>query len=260
MKSFKNGFSGLALIVAAVVPAFTVYLVMRPKHSDPAPALVSTASAPFQQIGKAYQAKGNITDLNGAKAQATKALGSELTSAVSRQGGVIVSTVTAEGLVPASSSLLQSIQLTPSPASAFVRTVPQDRGGNPPLTAAEIHYDSYAGLRVAWQNQAESFHIGFAEWRTGPDGLRAASRLSRDVGGVTEEIPLTSSDAYFPASEVERLAPFPRFTFHTGAGMVNGRLRQVFLIQKHVARNLSLTTGYANGGPVLMVSYSWGKQ
>lgn len=249
--------SGLFTLFIALLAAASVYLALRNQQRATQEALEATVSAQFQKFGTAYQAQGHVVTDSQLRDLAKKTLGPEILREIKRQGGVIVSTVTASGTVPASASPLQVVPMQPS-FEGWTGTVKQDRGGLPPLTKADIAVSPTFETSVYWNNFEEKFAVSFGEWRTGADGLRASVRVSRIVNGVTEEIPMTGADAYFPASEVARLAPIPKYTFHLGSGVANNRLRPVFLISKHLNRNLSITTGYANGGPVLLGSYQWG--
>lgn len=251
--------SGLFTVFIAVLAAASVYFAMRSQQAATQAAFESTLTAKFEKFGPAYQARGQVADTAQIAARVKATLGPELLREIKRRGGVIVSTVTASGTVPASAPPPQLVPMEPTFAG-WVGTVQQDRGGRPPLTKADIAVSPTFETSVFWNNYEEKYSLSFAEWRTGADGLRAAARLTRDVRGVTEEIPLAGADAYFPAAEVARLAPVPKYTFHLGSGLVANRLRPVILVSKHLTRTLSITTGYANGGPVLLGSYSWGNQ
>ncbi len=249
--------SGLFTVFIAVLAAASVYFVMRSQQQATQDAFESTLTAKFEKFGPAYQAQGHVVTDSQLGDIVKKALGPEILREIKRQGGVIVSTVTASGTVPASASPLQVVPMEPS-FEGWTGTVKQDRGGLPPLTKANIAVSPTFETSVYWNNYEEKFNAAFGEWRTGADGLRAAVRVSRNVNGVTEEIPLSGADAYFPASEVARLAPVPKYTFHLGSGLARDRIYPVFLVSKHLTRNFQITTGYGNGGAMLLGSYSWG--
>jgi hypothetical protein len=218
-------------------------------------ALQETVEARFEKIGKAYQAQGRVVDAQQLAFRVKELLGPELAREISRQGGRVIGATQASGLVPATTQPLQPVVIE---VPGQVVTVPQDRGGLPALTSAQIVADP-SGLRVGWINREERFKLAFASWRTGGDGLRAAARLTREVDGQAEEIHLTAAEAYFPASEIQRLAPSPKFSLAAGLGKdSDGHLRPSVLLERHFSRNWSVVTGYANGGSVVMGKYTWG--
>lgn len=250
---------GLFVVFMFLLGMATVYFAMRGEHLAVQEAMESTVSAQFERHGNAYQAQGHLADSSQIAAQVKATLGPELLREIKRQGGVIVSTVTASGTVPASASPRQIVPMEPTFAG-WNGTVKQDRGGLPPLTKANIAVSPTFETSVYWTNFEEKFNASVGEWRTGAGGLRAALRVSRTVAGVVEEIPLMGADATFPSSEVARLAPIPKVTFHLGSGVAHDRIYPVFLVSKHLTRNFQITTGYGNGGAMLLGSYSWGTQ
>lgn len=209
---YSGGFVFVMIAITAVCTFASVKWFDRQDSERAAIAIKETAEAEFKRIGLAYQAKGNITDNAGILAQTKATMGAALAREAQRRGGSIVSTVAASGLVPASASPLGLVPTLPE-QTGWSGTIAQDRGGLPPLTTAHIAFDAASGLRVAWENRSETFNLSFTEWRTSADGLRAAVRLQRVVGlglAMPEEIPLTNADAYFPASEVMRVAPISK--------------------------------------------------
>lgn len=234
--------------------------VQEHRHARQLEALQETVEARFQQFGKATQAQGHVVDAQQLAFRVKEILAPELAREITRQGGRIVSTVAATGSVPASVLPHHPVPVVVQ-GPGFTGTAVQDRGGLPPLTAAAFAFDPAEGLKVSWQNRAETFHVAFAEWRTSGDGLRAAARLTREVDGKAEEIPLTTADAYFPASELQHLAPVPRWSAGFGVGRdALGRTRPNLLFERHLTRTWSLETGYVNGGGLALVKYTWGNQ
>lgn len=237
-----------------------VWGVQESRHARQLAALQETVEARFQQIGKASQAQGHVVDAQQLAFRVKEILAPELAREISRQGGRPISVVAATGDVPATVLPHQAVPVVVQ-GPGFAGTAVQDRGGLPPLTAAAFRFDPAEGLKVSWQNRAETFRLGFAQWRTGGDGLRAAARLSREVDGVAEEIPLTAADAYFPPSEIQRLAPVPLHGLALGLGRdPRGALRVNALYERAIDRNHSFLGGYANGGALVMWKTTWGNQ
>lgn len=243
------------VFVMMALTGVIVWGIQEHRRAQQLVALQETVEARFEKFGKATQAQGHVADAQQLAYRVKEILAPELAREISRQGGRIVSTVQATGTVPAS-VLPHQVVVIETPGQ--VVTVPQDRGGLPPLTSAQIVTDA-SGLRVGWVNREERFKLAFASWRTGGDGLRAAARLSREVDGKAEEIPLTAADAFFPASEIQRLAPVPTWSAGFGVGRdALGRTRPNVLFERHLTRNWSVETGYVNGGGLALVKYTWG--
>ena len=223
-------------------------------------ALQETVTAQQVQIGTATQAQGHVVDAQQLAFRVKDILAPELLREISRQGGRPVSVVAATGDVPATVLPHQPVPVVVR-GSGFTGTAVQDRGGLPPLTAAAFQFDPSEGLKVSWQNRTETFRLGFAQWRTGGDGLRAAARLTREVDGQAEEIHLTAADAYVPASEIQRLAPVPKWSVGFGLGRdAAGRTSPNVLVERHLSRNWSIETGYVNRGGLALVKFTWGNQ
>lgn len=240
--------------------AFITWGIQEHRHAKQLQALQETVEARFEQIGKATQAQGHVVDAQQLAFRVKDILAPELLREISRQGGRPVSVVAATGDVPATVLPHQPVPVVVS-GPGFTGTAVQDRGGLPPLTAAAFAFDPGEGLKVSWQNRAETFRLGFAQWRTGGDGLRAAARLTREVDGQAEEIPLTAADAYFPASEIQRLAPVPKWSVGFGLGRdAAGRTSPNVLVERHLSRNWSIETGYVNRGGLALVKFTWGNQ
>lgn len=234
------------------------YLIAHAQADANLTALQETLRSEFKKIGDSYQAKGHIGTQADVTNAATKTLGKTLVQSITSEGGHIVGTVEAQGTVPASIEPLAPIPSLPTQDGSFDGSAAQDRGGLPPLTTARFVFHPGAGLSVGWENHAETFRLGFAEWRTAGDGLRAAVRLSREVGGKVEEIRLDSADAVFPQSEVERRYPEPKYAFGIGAGQdVNGKARTNVVFEKFITPKFSVQTGYINGRPTLIAKYIW---
>lgn len=248
------------VLLCMALSAFIAWGIQEHRHAKQLQAIQETVEARFEKIGKATQAQGHVVDAQQLAFRVKEILAPELAREISRQGGRIVSTVAATGSVPATVLPLQPVAGVVNPETEGVDiTVKQDRGGLPPLTWANIAYHPQHGFSVGWQNRAENFRLGFAQWRTGGDGLRAAARLSREVDGQAEEIPLTAADAYFPASEIQRLAPVPKWSAGAGLGRDSrGRLQLNAIYERHFDRHWSVQVGHVNGGPSVITKYTWG--
>lgn len=225
-------------------------------------AIVDTSTAPFKQLGPSVQAKGNVTTQAEIDAMVKTRLGSAVAQEIQRQGGQAVASLQAQGTVGGMLSEVNPIPTIPVP-EGISGTAIQDRGGLPPLTKAEFHYSPSSGLKVAWGNQAELFDLSFATARTDKDGLRAYARLSRTVNGQHEDIHLTNAEAFFPASEVTRIAPLAKGDVGIGPFLDQrtGRTKPLLYTSKRWTRSLSTGAFYVpNVGYALIVTNTFGGQ
>lgn len=252
----------LALMALAAVGTWAW---MERKQEAQVAAVVSTAETRFHRAGVAAVAQGHVTDAREARRIVKRNLGPELARETTSAGGTVVGTLDATAEVPAAVSSPEPAQTSTAGAATNARLV-QDRGGNPPLASVAVRVEG--GQVIAqWTANRERFHLSTATWRGAADGLHAGLRLSREVFspdgvqlGGREEIPVTGADAWFPAAEVQRLAPMPTWSLAAGTATDSrtGRAHPIVIYGRQWSRHWGTDFGHVNGNTFATVRYTGG--
>ncbi len=225
-------------------------------------AIQSTVTAQLEKIGKATQPRGNVVSTEDLEKRIREGLGRELLAKIAKANGTAESLVVAVGEVKGQVSKLASVPVAARDDGSFDATLVQER--KPPLAQVDVAWKPGQPLSTYWTSYTEQFKVQVGQWRTGEDGARAAISLERHVlrdGRPlgTEQIPIPEANAYFSTDMIRRQVPVPRYTFFAGSLVNRTGTHGVLMVQKHLNRSLSLTTGWTTDHSVLVLgSYTFG--
>lgn len=268
-----NHFLITALLVAIAI-GVTWYITKRGSDERVVAAIQNTVSAEMKKYGISTQSTGTVTDYAGIEKRLRDTMGKELLAEIRKTGSAISSVSTAVGEVKGEVRSIKregiSIELPQTPDNSFSAVkLSQNRENLPPLTSISLDYKNNK-LSGTWTNNTEDLIISNSVWKTSEDGIRSAITAKRIVylgqdktNKIGEEdIPIIQNNISVPLSEIQRLAPIPKYSVFLG-GSVDSKTGEKHLggfVTTHVTRQIGITGGYINNGALLGVSYTFGKK